>query len=281
MSKLRKVNILTYAAVAVLAFVCIYFVYQTITLKQEVKNLINANINLNNVKEEEAITRADSLVIAGNYSDALEDYQKISTNNGLNVELRQTMTKRLLSLKNQIGKTNKEGFITKNDTNSINPQKTGSSIKDIDSLSFALEKAQMQLKSVREQMSENSFGKYITFKSTKGNRLHYVGGVKNKKANGYGIAILDSGSRYEGNWEDNKRHGQGTFYWIDGEHYQGTYKNDLRSGQGTYYWTNGEKFVGNWSADKRNGEGTFYGKDGQVVTSGIWKDDKLVKENKK
>jgi len=280
MSKLKKVNILSYAAVAILAFVCIYFVYQTITLKREVSNLIDANINLVNNGEEEAMSRADSLLIAGKYEDALDNYQQLSQNNGLNTELRKTITTRLLSLKNQIAKTNKRDSIPESDTSATNSQEAGSSIKDIDSLSFALEKAQMQLKSVREQMSQNTFGKYITFKSTKGNRLHYVGGVKNKKANGFGIAILDSGSRYEGEWQDNKRHGQGTFYWIDGEHYQGTYKNDLRSGQGTYYWTNGEKFVGSWSADKRNGEGTFYGKDGEIVTSGIWEDDQLVKEDK-
>mgnify|MGYP001059421303 CR=1 FL=1 len=198
MSKLKKVNILSYAAVAILAFVCIYFVYQTITLKREVSNLIDANINLVNNGEEEAMSRADSLLIAGKYEDALDNYQQLSQNNGLNTELRKTITTRLLSLKNQIAKTNKRDSIPESDKSATNSQEAGSSIKDIDSLSFALEKAQMQLKSVREQMSQNTFGKYITFKSTKGNRLHYVGGVKNKKANGFGIAILDSGSRYEG-----------------------------------------------------------------------------------
>lgn len=280
MSSLKKVNILSYTAVAILATVCIYFVYQTISLKQEVNNLLKASTNLSNIEEEVAITQADSLLIAGNYGKALEDYQQLSSTSGLNTELRRTITTRLLAMKSQIDKLDREGSRTESDRNIRNSGDVKTSTKDIDSLNFALEKAQLQLKSVKEQMSENSFGKYITFKSTKGNRLHYVGGVKNNKANGYGIAILDSGSRYEGEWQNNKRHGQGSFYWIDGEHYEGTYKNDLRSGQGSYYWTNGEKFVGNWEMDMRNGEGTFYDKDGKVLTSGIWEDDKLVKEYK-
>ena len=138
----------------------------------------------------------------------------------------------------------------------------------------------MQLKSIKQQMITKNFGEYITFKSSKGNRLHYVGQVKNKKANGYGIAILDSGSRYEGDWKDNKRHGEGVFYWIDGQHYEGSYVDDLRSGKGTYYWINGEKYVGQWENDMRNGSGTFYGKDGNILTKGVWENDELMSEDK-
>ncbi len=145
----------------------------------------------------------------------------------------------------------------------------------IDSLTFALEKANIQLDLMKKQLREKSKGAYLTFKTTKGTNLHYVGEVKDGKANGQGIAILDSGSRYNGEWKDNKRHGKGVFFWSDGEYYEGEYANDQRSGTGIYYWTNGEKYVGQWSADKRNGSGKFFNKKGKVKASGVWKDDKL------
>ena len=151
-------------------------------------------------------------------------------------------------------------------------------LNSYDSLNFIIEKKQVQLNALRAQLERKSFGEYLRFKSKKNNQMHYVGQVKNKKANGIGIALLDTGSRYEGEWKDNERHGQGTFYWADGERYEGSYSNDKRSGLGTYYWPNGEKYVGQWAEDKRNGAGTFYGSDGEVVTKGIWKNDKLKEQ---
>jgi hypothetical protein len=145
-----------------------------------------------------------------------------------------------------------------------------------DSLSFALKKARVQLACMRKQLAEKSFGEYLTFTNSKGSQMHYVGQVKHGKANGYGVALLNTGSRYVGNWKDNQRSGEGTYYWADGEYYQGSYKNDRRHGEGTYFWPNGEKYVGHWKDDQRSGEGTFYGKDGNVIADGIWKDDKLA-----
>nr|WP_262895559.1 hypothetical protein [Galbibacter mesophilus] len=154
------------------------------------------------------------------------------------------------------------------------------SLNKYDSLTFALEKNKLQLSRLKKQLREKSFGEYLTFKSKKGNRLFYVGKVENHKANGFGIAILDTGSRYEGEWKDNMRHGEGSFYWIDGERYEGEYKNDERSGMGVYYWPNGDKYVGEWKEDVRDGQGTFYNAEGEVYAKGIWKDDKLVKKDK-
>ncbi len=280
MSDTKKRNTISYFIIAGLAVACAYFVYQNISLKHEINTLSLTKLEENDSETETAISYADSLLISGNYGQALDSYEQLSNAFGINVELKKTLSTRLLAMKSQIERPlKKDSADTLNNISSPLSEESAN-IKDYDSLSFALEKAQMQLSSVRKQMKENNFGKYITFKSSKGNRLHYVGGVKNKKANGFGIAILDSGSRYEGEWQNNMRHGQGTFYWIDGEHYEGAYKNDLRSGQGTYYWTNGEKYVGNWDNDRRNGKGTFYGKNGKVITSGIWKEDKLVEEDK-
>jgi len=278
--RVKKINYISYAMVGILALVCIYFIYKTVSLKQDVDRLIDSQMaKTTSAQIGENIAKADSLLIQGNYKAALEQYEQLSNSTGLNTELRKTMTIKLLAMDKKIRREQANNTENENEPVKSTFSETPT-VKAFDSLNFALEKAELQLSSVKNQMQEKIFGEYITFKSTKGNRLHYVGQVKNKKANGIGIAILDSGSRYEGEWQNNKRHGQGTFYWIDGEHYEGSYKDDLRSGQGTYYWTNGEKYVGNWEKDMRNGKGTFYGKDGKVLTSGVWKDDKLVEEDK-
>lgn len=154
-------------------------------------------------------------------------------------------------------------------------------LRAYDSLNFVLEKTRVQLTRLSRQLKQKSFGEYLTFKSKKGNQLHYVGQVKNGKANGFGIALLDTGSRYEGEWKDNQRQGEGTFYWADGQYYVGTYEGDKRSGFGTYYWPNGEKYAGEWKEDKRSGTGKFFDADGDIVTGGRWQDDKLVDADKK
>ena len=134
---------------------------------------------------------------------------------------------------------------------------------------------------LRRQLHQKSFGEYLTFTNSKGSQIHYVGKVKGGKANGHGVAILNTGSRYVGEWKDNQRHGYGTFYWKDGEFYEGQYKNDKRSGQGTYYWPNGEKYVGQWKDDQRSGKGAFYSKDGKLMASGVWEDDKMITQTTK
>jgi len=222
------------------------------------------------------------MLIEGQYNEALESY-----NENLNtiqdgqyiLPLRIAVAEKMKSL-NTGGSMRPSGFSEYADS-LANAASSKLGIREGDSLSFALEKAKVQLNSLRKQLKQKLFGEYLTFKSKKGNRLHYVGQVKNGRAHGTGIAILDSGSRYEGEWEDNSRSGEGNFYWADGEHYEGSYKNDVRHGLGTYYWPNKEKYVGQWKNDKRNGKGTFYGSDGKVVAKGIWKEDKLVEEDKK
>jgi len=277
----KKSNYISYTVVVILALVCVYFVYKTVSLKQDVDRLIDLQMSENSAFEkQQSLAIADSLLISGNYKKALEQYQKLTNSSVVNTELRRTMTLKLLAMEKEVRKIKTADSVNGDKALEDKILEETPTIKNFDSLTFALEKAQMQLNSVKKQMKEKVFGEYLTFKSTKGNRLHYVGQVKNKKANGLGIAILDSGSRYEGEWQDNKRHGYGTFYWIDGEHYEGNYKDDLRSGKGTYYWTNGEKYVGQWDKDMRNGEGVFYGSDNKIITKGIWEDDKLIKEEK-
>ena len=145
-----------------------------------------------------------------------------------------------------------------------------------DSLMFALQKANLQIRNLQSQLRRSSGGNYLTFDSRQGNQVYYVGDVRGGKANGRGVALLSSGSRYQGEWRDNMKHGLGEFHWPDGAWYEGEYEDDQRSGEGTYHFPGGEVFVGEWDGDLRNGEGIFYGPEGEVVAQGEWVDDELV-----
>jgi len=149
---------------------------------------------------------------------------------------------------------------------------------EYDSLTFALEKSQLQIRNLKGRLKLNSGGNYLTFDSGEGNEVYYVGDVRDGKAHGRGVALLSSGSRYIGEWRENRRHGEGTFRWSDGAFYEGSFYDDQRDGSGTYHFPNGEKFIGDWENDLRNGQGIFYSKDGEIVAQGMWEDDELVKQ---
>jgi hypothetical protein len=226
--------------------------------------------------------RIDSLLIRGDYNKALAQYKALSDNNEndtLGIRLRIQMTenfKRLdFAYSTQLETMAEEDSLA--EPESVAPKV----IQQYDSLSFAHEKAKIQVVRLQKLVQQKSSGQYLRFKSKKGNQLHYVGEVKDNKANGIGIALLDTGSRYEGEWYNNLRHGKGAFYWPDGEHYEGSYENDKRNGLGTYFWPNGEKYIGFWEDDKRNGHGEFYGADGTILTTGTWANDKLIQTDKK
>jgi len=226
----------------------------------------------------------DSLLLQDDYSGALHAYrEQIDEADRLEnnpVELRIAVTNKFAALNEGFsGLTNNDVDKAIMDSMEMANSSTSKTLRRVDSLQFALEKTKVQLARLKRQFSEKASGKYLTFNTTKGTEVHYVGDVKKNMANGRGLALLSTGSRYEGEWKDNVRHGDGTFFWPDGEYYVGEYKNDKRSGQGTYYWPNGEKFVGAWKNDERTGEGTFFGKDGKVI-KGTWEDDKLVETHK-
>lgn len=232
----------------------------------------------------EQLMGIDSLLVDGDYQEALYAYRKHEMHPGesnAQIELRIALAEKMDAMRQQLVTTALENAAQSMDTTNQAP--LVASIREIqqyDSLSFALEKAKVQLSRMKRLVKQKSFGEYLTFTSSKGSQVHYVGQVKNGKAQGNGVAILSTGSRYEGEWIDNHKQGHGTFYWADGQYYEGEYVDDKRHGMGTYHWSNGEKFVGLWKDDQRTGEGTFYGKDGKIVTSGIWEDDKLIAANK-
>lgn len=254
-------------------------------------NVLQHKVNQFDTDKEELIERVssyeyllstDSLLLTDNYNTVLREYDKIAHELGSEdkgLKLRIALAKKIKgyqegALQKAENKIGEDSLVLPKVLSSVEIQR-------YDSLSFAHEKTKIQLNRIRKQLLEKSFGEYLTFKSEKGNQMHYVGRVHNNKANGFGIALLDTGSRYKGEWKDNRRHGQGTFYWPDGEYYVGSYVNAKRTGYGTYYWPNGEKYVGYWKDDKRSGEGEFYAKDGSILTSGVWNNDKLVTTEKK
>ena len=266
--------------IALLAsIVAIYFVIQNSKLKSSNNELLQESTNVEQINQYQMkLASIDSLAMNGNYSMALNDYVNLEKDTSLakyfDLRIRIKLTKKLAQLPTANNVNIKERNYQGMDITGSIQQKGG-----IISPNLTLKEAQQEIKNLKAQLSSSNTNDYLTFKTTKGTNLHYLGGVKNNKANGYGIALFETGSRYEGQWKDNNRHGNGKFYWDDGQIYEGAYRNDRREGHGIYYWENGEKYVGEWKEDQRNGVGKFYNKRGKLKASGIWKDDKLVEEN--
>ncbi|MEL6916913.1 MAG: hypothetical protein AAFO99_04195, partial [Bacteroidota bacterium] len=258
--------------------------YRTVDLNQQL-----ANVNADCLQAEEQLehyqqlAHIDSMLFTGAYTDAVDSYtetMETRMENNMVIPLRIALAERLMQ---DDTSQRRDEHMEEEETDSLTlpPAITGLATRQYDSLQFVLNKTQVKLSRLQRQLKQKSFGEYLQFKSKKGAWIHYVGQVKHGKANGFGIALLDTGSRYEGEWKDNQRHGEGTFFWSDGQYYVGHYDNDKRNGQGTYYWPNGEQYAGEWKADKRSGNGKFIGSDGDIVAKGKWNDDKLVEAEKK
>ncbi|WP_291960801.1 MORN repeat-containing protein [Maribacter sp.] len=278
---MKKKDITLYGLLAILTVMVIYFGIKSNSLENEIGEGSKAKEELDVlVTGNKELVAIDSVLMKGDYNKAIESYNNTLQNHEeLNtvIPLRIALAQKLME-NSSVNVAEKETEKTAVDSSAI-ASVTKSEIRSIDSLSFALEKARVQISNMRQQLNNKSFGEYLSFTSKKGTALHYVGQVKNNKANGIGIAVLETGSRYEGEWKDNLREGNGTFYWADGQYYIGSYKNDMRNGEGTYFWPNGEKYKGQWKDDKRNGKGIFHKKEGSVI-SGIWENDKLKEADK-
>lgn len=274
---------LLYVLLAGTALVAVFSFFKTNSLQNELEETQAKKDELNLVIENyEELAQIDSLLLKGDYDNALISYNKtlqIRKEHKMGIPVRIAIAEKLLRERKN-GQASQNNSEEKIDSLASLTANTPAEIRKYDSLSFTLKKTELQLSRLRNRLKDNSLGAYLKFKSKKGNNLHYVGQVKNNKANGFGIALFDSGSRYEGQWNENERSGEGTFYWSDGQYYVGTYTNDKRSGFGTYYWPNGEKYAGQWKEDKRNGTGKFYNTKGEVVAGGEWNDDELVDMNK-
>ncbi len=283
--KISKTNLILYSAIALLSVAIVYSFFKN---KQLHRKLEESKKNETTISEiltrSRALSQIDSLLVKGEYKSAINAYKKqystVVTDGNRDIQFRIELAEQLIELSDD---TNDEDSTLVNqqllDENQNSWSEEFGGIRKYDSLSFVLKKTRVQLEKMKKLLQKKSYGTYLTFKNTKKHKVHYVGQVRKEKANGYGVAILDTGSRYEGEWLDNVRHGEGSFYWVDGQYYVGQYQNDRRNGSGSYFWPNGEKYVGGWKNDQRDGEGAFYNKDGKIVTKGIWKNDKLIKEH--
>ncbi len=276
---MKKLNInKPLALVAIIAtLTAIYSTYQYNSLKKETFSVTDKPLATTNSLENKA-TLVDSLLLSGAYEKALEiseqfheDSLYISDPNFL---IKNKMTQEILALNKKV----EHYQILKSHNKSPEINFNTSASKDLtkDSLAIALKASNTELENLKSQLGKNKSDETkLEFKTSKGTSLYYVGDVKNHKANGYGVAVLESGSRYEGFWKNNMRHGKGHFFWNDGQHYNGDYKKDKRNGFGIYYWENGDRYEGEWKDDKRNGKGKFYNKKGKLKAEGVWKNDKL------
>lgn len=285
-SRFKKRNIVLYVLMAAIGAVAFYFGMQVRKLTSALNESDKARTQLEDRQTGyQEWTKIDSSLIDGDYQAALraynEELKQESGNDSVRLALRIAMARQMSRYRAAYNEARAKDTLSAADSLANLRSATPQEVRDYDEVNFKLEKARTQLARMRRRLREKSFGEYLKFKSSKDHLLHYVGEVDGGKANGYGVAIFDTGSRYEGEWKDNLRHGEGIFHWPDGEYYEGAYVGDERKGQGTYYWPNGEKYSGEWEADKRNGEGIFYDEKGKVMTKGVWKDDKLVEETKK
>lgn len=273
-----------YILLVIFAAGLLFFVSKSVQLKNELVQFKQENKDISDkITAYEELAKIDSLLLQEDYDEAIASYNasmSFDKENNRIIPLRIALAEKLKGTPLNINPI-PDSVALEKDTLTRSDWSEEAAMRKYDSINFSLEKYRVQLTRLKKQLQQKSFGEYITFKSIKGNQMHYVGQVKDGKANGYGVAILETGSRYEGEWTNNQRHGEGTFYWADGEYYKGTYKDDQRNGYGSYYWTNGEKYTGEWKNDKRNGAGRFYDSEGEVVAGGEWDNDKLVEVNEK
>ena len=234
-----------------------------------------------------SLETADSLFHAGRYSAAIDAYRAAELDSTFQLDARIDHARRLNRLWVMLDTLqNREPRILRI-VETLEPPKPvavsrlpleTSRPNDYDSLAFALEKAELQIRNLEKRITRNSGGNYLTFKSPQGNDIYYVGDVRGGKAEGNGVALFSTGSRYIGSWKDNKKHGNGRFLWKDGAYYEGEYLNNQRHGQGTYKFPDGSQYVGTWADDLRDGEGVFYDKKGKIVAQGVWRKDELVEQ---
>lgn len=269
--------------------VCIAAIFLTVKKKNEYKEeALSKSKELEQISEQNqfirAKTKADELLITGNYEEALTAYLELakSTDSLEFAESRKAIVNRFKSINSKLDQSisNSEWAEMERQMNKKLEAQEQAFTDSINAISQRYDKKLSSLTnkiSQQEQQLQNKaeLGR-LTFYNAKGTKIAFFGEVKFGKANGEGVGHYSSNSVYDGEWKNNMKHGKGTYKWIDGHKYVGEYKNDKRSGKGTYYWNTGEKYEGDWKNNKRNGKGTLYDKDGNVKLEGNWVDDEFV-----
>lgn len=247
--------------------------------------------SIQSVKElQQEIISIDNQYIASEYKEAKEAYLDLLSKtiegdqNHENIKLRIDRISQIENNKDsllsniedyqyslRIARENEESLKSKLDSLAmINKQEK-------DALSEKYDAAKETIAEQERKLNKKDNIQVLSFRNNKGNLIHYLGEVRDGKAEGGGVGIFDTGGIYRGDWKDNQRHGKGTYEWKDGHKYEGEFVNGTREGQGTYHWSSGEKYEGQWKNGMRNGQGTLYDRDNNIQYEGKWVDDKVQK----
>lgn len=237
------------------------------------------------------LTGVDNNFISGEYVVAKTEYQRILNGLPSNHPLQASVELRLARISSIENASNSDATIKdiesmqlalmqrdesiellNNTLDSLNTEHTN----ERNLLSLQIKEQETELTQRLNEIHRKEKIQVISFKSQKGKLIHYLGEVKDGKANGGGVGIWSTGSIYKGEWKENLRHGQGKYQWADGDVYEGSYVNDIREGEGVYHWASGEHYDGEWSGDKRNGYGKLFDKDNNLTYEGQWRNDKIV-----
>lgn len=271
----------------------VYVLVNTQSVKDKYqKNEEHLGVQIDSLNQElklfESILEADNAFFENQFESAHSKYIALQQSVNLSpslVDMLQLRIKKLESLNDANDESNTLLNQYKYDLKSLTQAKVNAE-EAYDSLLMVFEESlqkkqnallqtQKELNAKNEQLALKDKLQVLSFRSESGNLIHYLGEVKEGKANGGGVGIWDTGGIYKGDWKDNKRHGQGNYKWKDGHVYEGTFVNDTRDGNGTYIWSSGEKYVGEWKNNKRNGKGVLYDKDNNIQFEGEWLNDKL------
>ncbi|CDW73917.1 UNKNOWN [Stylonychia lemnae] len=101
----------------------------------------------------------------------------------------------------------------------------------------------------------------------------YYGQLEERKRQGKGVIIYNTGRLYEGDWQNDQRHGHGFEKYVNGNTYQGQYQDGKAHGKGIYIWKNGESFDGEWIMGAKEGYGIWKGISNDSYI-GQWKNSK-------
>ncbi|TVQ25527.1 MAG: hypothetical protein EA382_06810 [Spirochaetaceae bacterium] len=91
-----------------------------------------------------------------------------------------------------------------------------------------------------------------------------VGCISGDCTNGYGVFILENGSRYEGEFLEGIRTGQGKLIWADGREYTGEFMDNQPHGSGVLIQPDGSRYEGDFREGKLSGNGTLWFSDGRI-----------------
>ncbi len=235
--------------------------------------------------------KADSLLDANAFEDALYYYAQVDSSRGSNltqqhaafiINLIQAQNRKAdslfklnFTLKRELRKEFEKLMQAQSTTDTFRIR-LDSMFNELNSLQNQIAEAGLRESSLVDSLNtwrtSRQFRQFVVDDSVK---IYYLGPVKDNKANGFGYGIIASGGVYEGEWKNNRRHGKGKYTWRNGHVYEGDFVEGKLEGFGIYTFPSGEKYSGNWKANLREGKGTLYNEAGTVVLDGQWVKDKF------